>query len=171
MGANLGDGGRNRRDVRPEGAFYLPARAIGYDERMAKRFQIPLYKLFVVTAVYAVAIGLSSRFGDGWQWHGVALMVGTVTSILVCIATADNLFPILETGFWILLCASGMIFGAGPLLAADDTDDSWAAKSSFLIATAIGVCVRGLLSFLFQRLRKSQAIFLDDSRPNSDPAD
>ncbi len=34
---------------------------------MSQRFQIPLYKLFVVTAVYAAALGISSRIGDGWQ--------------------------------------------------------------------------------------------------------
>jgi hypothetical protein len=53
---------------------------------MKSRFQFPLYKLFWVTAIYALCFGLLSRFGPAGV--EVAVLVGSSGSIFVLAVSA-----------------------------------------------------------------------------------
>ena len=70
--------------ARFSGRFVGLTTAVGYDRGMANRFQIPLYKLFIVVAIFAVFFRVRSVNGqDDVAYTVLAAIAGVIVSLYI----------------------------------------------------------------------------------------
>lgn len=109
------------------------------------RFQYPLYKLFLVAAVYAVAFKANMRFET--EGIVVAAVTGTAGSLLVlAIRSGDDIGLVIHTSAGCLL---GIVFGLFFVPAVDHGMES--ECSSKVIMPSIGAAVGGIAFSLMRK--------------------
>ena len=84
------------------------------EKQPAVRFQVPLYKLFLVFTAYGAALGSFCRLGTGGI--AIGILVGTTGSGVILLARRDNIRSIVVTSFFSFFGGVSACFCCGPEL-------------------------------------------------------
>jgi hypothetical protein len=112
--------------------------------------RIPLYKLFLCVAIYAVPLALLSPLGWTGLWYGLA--IGTPFSGATLLTNRTNIVDVLSVllggilgGFVGTCCLAGLVV----------TPDPMAGISVFAVG-AVGVFIGGLIASVMNRRARTK---------------